>query len=1236
MKTSSWFRMTIGTLAAIIVGAETSLATVRTVAASGGGSNTTIKAAITASQPGDTIRIIESPHIESNISVSVSVTIEGLGANQTIVQAAAVRRTAGAGIFSVPASKVVTFRDLTLQNGNGSSGGAISVGRNINGTTVTVERCNFINNDASGTYGYGGAIFFGSANAGKGGSLTVLDSTFVGNVATNSGSGTGGALQSEDISSCVIRNSTFSSNTAYHGTAWVYGGGVNLGPGANNNGTALVHNCTFVTNAMINTSQPNSRNGGGAINGGNAARTLVESCVFAGNVGVNGSAMYSASYSNCVYEGTVNSCTSKGGNISTNNAKVNPLLAYNGGPTPTHALLAGSAAIGAGSNPAGLSYDQRGTGYARTINTTTDAGAFEYLAGPIGLVYSTNAFIEHTGLNNGSIDNATPMTITLTGNESFAASINVGTEVLVSNLPAGLTAVFTRNSASQLSVTLTGQATAHGADDDVADLTFAFQNAAFAGNDASAVGSATRSDLIIDFIGSALPPELTYNGSGFVEAPANNGSIATTWTISLANTDFTGDIGTNYVLGGEVLVSNLPAGLTAVVQKTGVREVTVSLTGNASAHNVANNIANLTLDFQDGALASGDASALVNDPRSNLTISYIDPVLTYNGTGAFAETNANNGAIGNAFTITLVGDTFTGSVNDDFADGSGEVTLSSPPSGLAWKVNRDSATQLTVSLTGNAAAHNAADSASGLALSFNNSAFTASTAAVVTNNSKSNYGITFLNPVLTYSAATFIESSASDGTVPDTATITLAGDSFTGVNGDDFAGDEVTVANVPAGLSAKLARMSPTQLAISFTGAADPHTVAANRTDVTFAFGNAAFTGNSAAIVTNNTRSNLSVLFRDDYYVNQNSGNDANNGSSGAPWKTLTNAVVKAPANSVINIQYSPHTEKDVTVNKAMIFKGQGAGQTIVQANANPWTGTSRLFNITAASGSVIFQDMTLRHGRATGSSTAGGAVFAGTSGGSLTITRCAFERNESEGNGGGAVYASGPVLTVRDSTFLQNMVTNNIEGNGSFGGAISASGPGITIANSTFSENKAKGAFGWQGGGGAIAAYPATGYNAGIYNCTFSSNALPTNEGQGGAIRGGDQARVTVDSCVFAQNNIAGSTTDIYKGSSMSGCGVTNSVYQDAFVTYYATMYDLGGNISTNNAGLDPVLADNGGPTKTHALLEGSAAINAGSNTLGLEYDQRGFARDAAPDIGAYEYGAHALGPSGTVLILF
>jgi hypothetical protein len=55
----------------------------------------------------------------------------------------------------------------------------------------------------------------------------------------------------------------------------------------------------------------------------------------------------------------------------------------------------------------------------------------------------------------------------------------------------------------------------------------------------------------------------------------------------------------------------------------------------------------------------------------------------------------------------------------------------------------------------------------------------------------------------------------------------------------------------------------------------------------------------------------------------------------------------------------------------------------------------------------------------------------------------------------------------------------------------------------------------------------------------------------------------------------------------------------------------------------LEP-LADNGGPTRTHALAAGSPAIDAGNDYFGDAFDQRGdgFARVAngRADIGAFE----------------
>jgi hypothetical protein len=52
-------------------------------------------------------------------------------------------------------------------------------------------------------------------------------------------------------------------------------------------------------------------------------------------------------------------------------------LANNGGPTLTMGLLAGSPALGAGSNPNEYTNDQRGPGFPRVVNGSVDIGAFQ-------------------------------------------------------------------------------------------------------------------------------------------------------------------------------------------------------------------------------------------------------------------------------------------------------------------------------------------------------------------------------------------------------------------------------------------------------------------------------------------------------------------------------------------------------------------------------------------------------------------------------------------------------------------------------------------------------------------------------------------------------------------------------------------------------------------------------------------------------------------------------------------
>ena len=110
---------------------------------------------------------------------------------------------------------------------------------------------------------------------------------------------------------------------------------------------------------------------------------------------------------------------------------------------------------------------------------------------------------------------------------------------------------------------------------------------------------------------------------------------------------------------------------------------------------------------------------------------------------------------------------------------------------------------------------------------------------------------------LTYDTTTFVESAADDGSITSTATITLAGDTFTGVNGDNLG----AVTNVPPGLVAALIKASDTTATLSFTGNANAHTSASDINNLTVTFADADFTNNTAVNIPGSTTSNLVVDF---------------------------------------------------------------------------------------------------------------------------------------------------------------------------------------------------------------------------------------------------------------------------------------------------------------------------------------------------------------------------------------
>jgi cysteine-rich repeat protein len=152
-----------------------------------------------------------------------------------------------------------------------------------------------------------------------------------------------------------------------------------------------------------------------------------------------------------------------------------------------------------------------------------------------------------------------------------------------------------------------------------------------------------------------------------------------------------------------------------------------------------------------------------------------------------------------------------------------------------------------------------------------------------------------------------------------------------------------------------------------------------------------------------------------------------------------------------------------------------------------------------------------------------------------------------------------------------------------------------ITLTNSTVSGNSAS-----QEGGGIFNYYePVT-----LTNSTVTGNSA----GEGGGIFS-VSGPVTLTSTIVANSPSGGNCA----GGDVPTDGGNNFADDDTCGPGFADI--------TPDLDFDTNLADNGGPTQTHALFPGSVAIDAAGD-CGLETDQRGILRDdGACDSGSFEF---------------
>ncbi|MCT4642698.1 MAG: DUF2341 domain-containing protein [Bacteriovoracaceae bacterium] len=519
-----------------------------------------------------------------------------------------------------------------------------------------------------------------------------------------------------------------------------------------------------------------------------------------------------------------------------------------------------------------------------TNSTKTDV-AIDFNDQP-SLAYSGSTLLE-ANANTGGI--AGQIDITLTG-DTFTGNngdVYTATEVTYSNIPAGLTARIERISATVVRLTFTGNASAHTIANNVSNIGLAFQNGAFTNVAATNITEASKSDVALSY---KDPYTLAYSAAGFTEALTNDGAVDSTVDITLTGTTFTGANASTYAASTQYTIANLPAGLTFVVTKVNDSTLRLSFTGTATAHADGDDVSNFTINLLDAAFTSGAAAGVNNTTKSDFTIDYLPPATLSWSASTFTESNLNDGSIGNTITLDIVNDTFTGAINSD-PIGNGDIVVNNLPAGLTAVGQKINSTQIVISLTSNATNHANAHDISNLEFVSQSSLFTNNnTATNVTNYQLTGVTVDFEDPyVLSYSTSSLNEASSNDGAVSETITINLTGTTFTGTNGDNFAGTKATISNHPTGLTPVLTKNSNSQLTLSFTGTASSHADAQDVSNITIVFADGAFASGAAAGVDNSTKNDIAIDFRNLASIAYDSGTFSESGTNvGAIGNTIT------------------------------------------------------------------------------------------------------------------------------------------------------------------------------------------------------------------------------------------------------------------------------------------------------------------------------------------------------------
>jgi CSLREA domain-containing protein len=1186
--------------------------------------------------------------------ITGNLIIDGSSAKPLTVRRSTAGGTPNFRIFTITLGNSVTLSGLTISNGSvtGDGGGGV-----INDGTLTITNCVISGNTAVS----GGGVF------NHGGTLTISNSTIDHNLATSSGGGiaNGGESQSPIL---TVSNSTISNNSAQS-----FSGG-----GIYNIAHASLVNSTISTNSSVNgggignfnpmtltnvTVTGNSANdvGGGIYNPGIGIINFGNSLI-AGNTSSTGPDCSGFNFNSQDYNLIGNTVDANFTGTTTHNiTNANPLLGplvADGGPTSTHALLVGSPAIDAGNSA--LTSDQRGQ--PRPIDDPTVVNAAGGNASDIGAYEAHNLEVNSTADTDDGLCRAPGTGNGCTLREAVnAANAENGAEVIT------FAPSFTAGVTITLSTALP---------DLTSDMTINGPGAAFLTVRRNSAGG-TPSFRIF-----TIPSGPTVNISGLTISGGNpnigenGGGISNSGTLTLTNTTISGNTVIFATSGGGIYNGG---GTLALVNSTVTNN---SSSGGAGCGGIYNQG---TLDVTNSVISNNTATG---GGGSGGGICNLGPLTLTNTTiSGNSATFGFGGGLTNSFvfSVTVTNSTISGN-SAHFGAGidhggsfmklinstvSGNNAVGSSSAGGGLFVSGPT----TLTLTNSTVCNNRTSDSHGGGI-FKNGATVNLGNTIVANNTIGGSGI---GPDLN---GTF--NSQDYNLIGNTS-----GASFTGTTTHNLT-------NVSPLLGSLTNNGGPTETHALLTGSpaldAGDNTLATTAgltTDQRGVGFNRIMDGNADAassvdigayevqglLVTNTADSGAGSLRQAITDANVNPGIDAINFQTG-----LTGTITLLSA--------LPDLSTSMDIN------GPGPTQLTIQRSTAGGTPTFRIFRIN--SGQVVnISGLTLSNGSAPGGAFPGNSGGAILNSGSLVLSNILISGNTADSGGG--ISNQGP-LTLRNtivsgnnavvgggiSTQLQgvsltvSIADSTISGNntsGSGGGLFNSNLAGtttLTIINSTISGNT--------GGGGAYHSVSQGGMIIGTFtNVTISGNTSGTTSGFGGGIANSSQTtgstvNLAITNSTISGNNVAGAN-GIGGGIANNEFGSTNTltlhntIVAGNFRNSGASSTDIsstvdptsssnligdgtgmtgisngsnGNMVGTSGAPILPLLgplANNGGPTQTHALLAGSPALDAGFNPRvtnppfsgppftdqrGTGFDRLADGPDAdatnSVDIGAYE----------------